>query len=288
MMKVRKSKKLKILLFLLFLITLIVALFHREIFFFFMKIFNNKNEDILKYLKYGKFGYDDYYVREIKDYDEYIKSSKLQNRTLIFVIGDSFTYGTGISFNSTYAANLERILNGKLNKKVTVVNLGVEGYNAEYEFKRLSYFLKYNPDIVIWQYLNNDMEPTYISAFIFANKDAIQRKGIYFYYYLAQSYMSTKFEKQLYLIYYKKYFLELETISKEKNMKIILFDYNNTKIDFRILDISYFDNNLSFNNFLLPDEKFHPNEEYNAILAESISSYLMKSVFENYTLNSIE
>ena len=78
----------------------------------------------------------------------------------IVVIGDSFTFGFGISGSETYGNQLERFLNeGYANKEFEVLNLGVGGYSSKDEVSSLYYKgIKWNPELIVLGYTLNDPE----------------------------------------------------------------------------------------------------------------------------------
>lgn len=79
----------------------------------------------------------------------------------IVALGDSFTFGWGVDTHKNWTEQLEDLLNKKIPcanyTKVEVINLGVSGYDLEYE--KMRYYRKgskYSPDLVIWMLLGND------------------------------------------------------------------------------------------------------------------------------------
>ena len=79
----------------------------------------------------------------------------------IINLGDSFTYGYGLSTQYNYSEVLEDLLNDKFQckkfKKFEVINLGVSSYDIEYSverFKRRGQ--KYNPDLIVWILKDDD------------------------------------------------------------------------------------------------------------------------------------
>ena len=96
--------------------------------------------------------------RDDKDYP----IQKPNNTIRIVALGDSFTFGYGVNLTDTWPKQLERLLNeNNQNKNLhyEVLNFGVTGYDSEQEvyfFKEKA--LKYNPDIIIIQFLYNDLE----------------------------------------------------------------------------------------------------------------------------------
>ncbi|MBI4451962.1 SGNH/GDSL hydrolase family protein [Candidatus Woesearchaeota archaeon] len=101
----------------------------------------------------------------------------------IAVLGDSFTFGTGIeNMESTYPKILQTKLNAKARTiKYGVFNFGKEGVDTEYEIKILQqYALKYNPDIIIVGYVLNDF------------RDAASQNKRNFYLFWADKYIERK------------------------------------------------------------------------------------------------
>lgn len=81
-------------------------------------------------------------------------------------IGDSFTYGAGVSDDATYLARIEATLleRGK-GGRVEVINLGVPRYWPEPEALMLEHYgLRYQPDLVIVGVLPNDFIDTRLGA----------------------------------------------------------------------------------------------------------------------------
>jgi GDSL-like Lipase/Acylhydrolase family len=94
-----------------------------------------------------------------RDYPEV----KGPNEYRILVLGDSLTFGWGVSVYRTYPKVLERTLNDRQSGKGTlyqVINAGVGNYNTVQE---VAYFkergIRYGPDEVILGFYINDAEP---------------------------------------------------------------------------------------------------------------------------------
>ena len=81
----------------------------------------------------------------------------------ILVLGDSMTFGWGVSAEDTYPARLERTLNeqGRGSPKFEVVNCGVGNYNA---CQSIAAFMhrgrEWQPDLLVLSLFINDAEPT--------------------------------------------------------------------------------------------------------------------------------
>lgn len=77
----------------------------------------------------------------------------------ILALGDSVTFGWGVSQNEIFAARLEPLLRARFDRPVRLINSGVGGYNTVQE---VAYFqqagLRLQPDLVILTYVGNDIE----------------------------------------------------------------------------------------------------------------------------------
>lgn len=98
-------------------------------------------EDPTPEIRINKLGFRD---------DELLKS-KPENTKRILVLGDSITFGMGVSHKNIYTEILERILNEKEdNIRYEVVNTGAIGYTIDNEFLLLKEKgIQLDPDIVI-------------------------------------------------------------------------------------------------------------------------------------------
>tara|TARA_B100000315_G_C14588363_1_gene594374 strand:+ start:2063 stop:3118 length:1056 start_codon:yes stop_codon:yes gene_type:complete len=83
---------------------------------------------------------------------------KPADTTRILGLGDSFQFGVGVEGEEVYLNVLEQNLNKNSNGKYEVMNMGVLGYGLDQQQK---YFneegKKYNPDIVILSFYQNDV-----------------------------------------------------------------------------------------------------------------------------------
>lgn len=92
--------------------------------------------------------------------DESFNNTPPENTTRILVIGDSYTYGTGVNESDRYTEVLEKKLNENSEKDYQVINAGIFGAGAEDYYKFLKYRgLSYNPDILIIGVVGNDWMP---------------------------------------------------------------------------------------------------------------------------------
>jgi len=90
-----------------------------------------------------------------------ISVTKPPNTFRILMLGDSETFSIMLSEKDALAAQLETLLNQKSKSfHYEVLNFGVEGYNTFQEYEQLkTRGLKYNPDLIILNYVLNDPEP---------------------------------------------------------------------------------------------------------------------------------
>src|SRR5262245_30383490 len=92
--------------------------------------------------------------------DRELAPAKLPGTVRILVVGDSFTYGSGVAGEETYPKRLERLLPGRVGVRVEVINAGVSGYGTVHE----AAFLRgegwsYEPDLVVLQvFAQNDLD----------------------------------------------------------------------------------------------------------------------------------
>jgi len=79
--------------------------------------------------------------------------AKDPNKVRILILGDSFTFGEGVSDNETYAYYLQEML-----PDAEVINMGVHGYGHDQMLVLLrEEGIKYKPDIIILGFLAMDM-----------------------------------------------------------------------------------------------------------------------------------
>lgn len=111
----------------------------------------------------------DYHVKS-DEYDEHDKTNswgfrdgeikkKNPNTFRVLVVGDSFTFGHGISSNNkTYPKQLELYLRRKSagsDTNIEVFNLGVKGYTPDQEYRLITTKLvRFEPDLVVWTLSN--------------------------------------------------------------------------------------------------------------------------------------
>ncbi len=92
--------------------------------------------------------------------DEEIPYAKPPDENRVLVLGDSVTFGWGVTQGESFADRMEPLLRARTGKKWQAINAGVNGYNSEQEatFFRID-GLRYAPDIVVLVYVYNDVDP---------------------------------------------------------------------------------------------------------------------------------
>jgi lysophospholipase L1-like esterase len=93
--------------------------------------------------------------------DNNYQLDKPNNTFRIVLLGDSFTFGHGVEYNESYCKVLEKMLNNKTSKsntKYEIINLGYSGAGM---LEKVESFrqkgVHYHPDLVILQYLSDDI-----------------------------------------------------------------------------------------------------------------------------------
>ena len=82
------------------------------------------------------------------------------NKTRIIFVGDSITYGWGVTLEESYHKQIERLLDDK-GYDVDVMGMGIPGYNTIQEYHLINETaLDFKPDILILQISPNDFERT--------------------------------------------------------------------------------------------------------------------------------
>jgi len=250
-----------------------------------------------------------------RDYEHPIK--KDNNTFRIFVLGDSITFGWGVTLNDTFTKLLERKLNLlkplKNYSKYEVINSGIGNYNTAMELTLLKEKgLKYEPNLIILQFYVNDVEVT-------PKKSKLRvLEYSYFYIFLWDKYTNARVRfsgndyKKYYSSLYEKDFIgksntekavnEIIRISKDKTIPILIVifpEFHNFE-DYPFKEANEFINQIANSNNvsvldLLPayqnyepktlwvsQEDVHPNSLGHEIAADQIYGKLIK---QNYLLS---
>jgi hypothetical protein len=123
--------------------------------------------------------------------DSEIPLSKGSRTKRILVVGDSVTFGHGVSAADTYPEFLERRLNEeKLDLSFEVINTAVPGNSPFQEYYDLKKGLAYSPDLIVIQFTLNDVvEPYWVfKRFGGPGNDFHEVEDINYYHYLLSQY----------------------------------------------------------------------------------------------------
>ena len=83
----------------------------------------------------------------------------------IAVIGDSVSMQGALPFEQLYVRQLQRKLDSEFPGRAAVLNFGITGYNTAQEAALLEReVLRYEPDLVVWQFHDNDGQHTIYSS----------------------------------------------------------------------------------------------------------------------------
>ncbi|MEK7597049.1 MAG: SGNH/GDSL hydrolase family protein [Patescibacteria group bacterium] len=209
---------------------------------------------------------------------------KPKNVFRIITLGDSFTFGENVNTKDNYPELLEDRLNTQcLNTAFEVINLGVYGYDIQYEVERYKIRgQKYHPDLILWMLVDdrrinelmrefynnctkNNPNPTLekqTSHYCFRTAlDELERKkGIKTIYQILRQEFNRIFDfynKNIVVINLNNSHQEiLKNISKPKQVDIFSYDFTDKK--YRLLD-------------------GHPNQAGHQKIAEDVFNYLTKN-----------
>lgn len=85
--------------------------------------------------------------------------SEVRNKKVILILGDSFTYGTGVKYLDSYPAQLEKKLKAERpDNDYVVINAGSPGMDTQLAYRRLVEIFKYyEPEYVIVGFTSGDI-----------------------------------------------------------------------------------------------------------------------------------
>lgn len=171
---------------------------------------------------------------------------KPPNTFRIIMLGDSETFSFMLPENDTLPIQLENLLNKEPSSwHCEVLNFGVEGYNTFQELEQLkTKGLKYNPDMIILNYVLNDPEPGeyYFDKTFLMRHSALVR---YFTYRIKKALirrerrrLNIKTEAEhFYYLHQPKYFnrvkkaiLEMDALAKERHRKLVVVIFPTSSI----------------------------------------------------------
>ncbi len=101
-----------------------------------------------------------FYPEGVNDMRDFAYSHlKPPNTYRMFVVGDSFTFGTSLVFDDTFPKRLERIMNYRSSgPKVEVLNYGIPGYSSAHEVELVKRAVSRQADLIVVELTLNDAE----------------------------------------------------------------------------------------------------------------------------------
>jgi hypothetical protein len=144
---------------------------------------------------------------------DYVYTAKKPPNTYrIVVVGDSFTFGTGMHFDDTFSKRIERILN--LNKggpKVEVLNYGIPGYSSEQEVLLVKRALHREADLVLTEITLNDpeLQPFHVTNPNFDPSGNVRLDRPIFQYWKSLAFIWTRLASSQSHRFYKDYYFKL-------------------------------------------------------------------------------
>jgi lysophospholipase L1-like esterase len=219
---------------------------------------------------------------------------KPENKTRIIALGDAVTFGIGVDNNETWPSHLEKDLKEKSSNGYQVLNFGFPFKSTKEEviwFNRTA--RKYDPDIVVLQYMANDAQN--ISRVDELEKELVRnRSGSGGGDSVDARKQAIKIERQerkdmsigKEMAVVEKYLLKLNKFSKEDDFDVLVF-YHGTEASKRHLD--YINRSVREKGWELTvsdlsksstfGDSFYLNSRGNRLLASDLSRELVR---ENY------
>lgn len=211
---------------------------------------------------------------------------KPSNIYRVIVLGDSFAQGAHVNTKDNWTELLEDKLNINLHckniSKFEVINLGVSGYDVEYEVERYRIRgQKYNPDLIIWMLVDNKRINELMEPFILdCDKGNLNAR-----------YDSNGKN----VCYYKTRQNIINSIDKSKIEEIILNNFNKIfslySKNIVVLDlegshqniVNKIDNSNRIKNipFYLEENNYFPDGHPNKIGNQKISEEIFNYIIEN-------
>ena len=231
---------------------------------------------------------------------------KADNTYRIITLGDSSTFGQNVDTGYNYSEILEDKLNNTLKceniKKFEVINLGVYGYDIEYEVTRyIKRGVKYKPDLVIW--LLNDWNFDKTNEWLLPIKSRLKNEGIVDFDPKTREYViSGKAKRELFQVLGEEHILnyQKDKLAQMKNYlssKLVIFSLTPLKNKYKDIlkdfasSNSYFiidnlSNILGNSKYTLLD--YHPNKEGHKRIAEDLFDYLRNKFFQECKVSGLK
>lgn len=240
-----------------------------------------------------------YFINKDGQNDQVDYGIKKAARTFrIITLGDSFTFGLFVNTEDSWPRKLEALLNKKLSckniNKFEVINLGMQGYDLQYEVERYkNKGIKYDPDVVIWLLKDEDFDwiIEYIIPKIKLYEKGLsekQKKSVMEWKFIWKNVKNDYLKEfsQNKIIELNKSYLQLFTSYFTKKLVIINLPEYSTKKEYKNLLNQFIQNRK--NSFLFDQlsqitkingtfPETHPNKKGHRIIAEDVYGYLTKN-----------
>lgn len=240
-----------------------------------------------------------YFINKDGQNDQVDYGIKKAARTFrIITLGDSFTFGLFVNTEDSWPKKLEALLNKKLSckniNKFEVINLGMQGYDLQYEVERYkNKGIKYDPDVVIWLLKDEDFDwiIEYIIPKIKPYEKGLsekQKKSVMEWKFIWKNVKDNYLKEfsQNKIIELNKSYLQLFTSYFTKKLVIINLPEYSTKKEYKNLLSQFIQNRkdsflfdqlsqITKINGIFPET--HPNNKGHRIIAEDVYGYLIKN-----------
>jgi len=239
------------------------------------------NSDICKYFYSLKIG-----NKSRRDFCYYTKE-KPENVIRIMALGDSFVKCSYLPLNETWPKLLEKKLTTiQNNYSYQVLNFGIAGLGAKEKVDLLfDDGIDYNPDIIIFHYLCDDLNPSEITL----NMSETEYKN-----WIKTSNYTLLFQNEA-----EPNLKRLAEITRKNNIKVIVLfdpswiifqcDYQEKMVEqiskennWGFLDLSPILEKYDEKDLLNASETYHPTTFGNQIRADAIFGYLSSNKYLNY------
>lgn len=215
-------------------------------------------------------------------FDKLEKLSKIDNKDIILLIGDSYTKGEPKPELWSYDKKLEKLLRDNGNN-VEVINLGVSGYGPDQEFTLLKKALERNKNIkaVIWQFYSNDLIDNYVkSLFDIRANELVQLSGFDHWIYKRQEFydrifLNRKFKTSSFVLNRILYFFERNKLYQISDNFDNYSQFSLEKISLEIAEVKKMSNDIGFTLFLpLVSPQALSSKEFSEINGSEILDFM--------------
>lgn len=249
-----------------------------------------------------------------------IPKGKQENTGRVLAIGDSYTWGDGLSEDKLITTKLEKILTKKSTEKIEVINAGICGFNTEDEYNQLKWlFPVYQPDLIILFFFTNDVlarDSLRIQTDWKTNFNMFMRENSKFYSFLYYLWLNSEVDvprlilpsdyfnlddKKPGWVSFKNYFLKIKDYCETNNAGFIFVliptltnldeDYPYMELNNKVQEFVK-SNNVPFLSYYdlfsvyepkelwINLENVHWNDKATSLAADKLAKFILKNGFE--------